>query len=204
MNASRLRAVHAVVALAIASLPMSLVAQSDAPSGGAWLDASPVAAWNQQGAAIPTPPSIAGEPLATGRCAGQVRPPEGPADAAVAKAGWTLVGPLQVFADTSIVFAAVAADGMCRPLGYQGFVFVRGRLAGTLSPHPMQSRTDGMIDAARLVSRDRVIASYLRYSKDDALCCPSRTSTVTFGIKRGTGGSLLTVENATTGDNPKP
>ena len=163
-----------------------------------------MAAWNQQGSAIPEPPRIDGEALDGGRCAFQVRPPEGPADTAVTKAGWTLVGPLQVFADTSVVLAAVAADGMCRPLGYQGFVFVRGRFAGTLSPAPMASRTDGMIDAARLVSRDRIIVSYARYAKEDPLCCPSRTSTATFAIKRGTGGSLVTVESVTTSDNPKP
>jgi hypothetical protein len=185
-------------------LPPRLAAQSLPAPGGAWLDASPGASWNQQGSAVPDPPRIDGDRLDGGRCAFQVRPPEGPADAAVSKAGWTLVGPLQVFGDTSVVLAAVSADGMCRPLGYQGFVFVRGRLAGTLSPGPMNSRTDGMIDAARLVSRDRIIVSYTRYAAEDPFCCPTRTSTATFTIKRGTGGSLLVVESVSTTQNPKP
>lgn len=175
----------------------------DAPAGGAWLDASPVVAWNQQGSAVPAAPAAEGEPLSSGRCAFQVRTPEGPADLAVTKAGWTLAGPLQVFGDTSVVTAAVAADGMCRPLGYQGFVFVRGRFAGSLSPTPMTPRTDGMMNTVYLQSRDRVLATYTRYEKDDPLCCPSRTSTVTFAVKRGTGGSTLTVESLQTSANPK-
>jgi hypothetical protein len=167
-------------------------------AGGAWLDATPITPWNQQGAAVPKPPTIDGEPIATGRCADQARPPEGPADKAVAMAGWTVVGPLQIFADTSVVLAASAADGMCRPLGYQAFVFVRGRLAGTLSPAPMNARTDGMLDTVQLFSRDRVMATFRRYGKDDPLCCPSRTTTVTYAVKRGTGGSTVVVESAVT------
>ena len=185
-------------------LPAVARAQGTPAQNGSWLDASPIAPWNQQGAAVPRPPAVEGESLSSGRCAFQVRPPEGPADTAVTSAGWTLVGPLQVFADTSVVLAAVAADGMCRPLAYQGLVFVRGRFAGSLSPTPMDSRTDGMLNSVQLVSRDRVMATFTRYEKDDPLCCPSRTSTATYSVKRGTGGSSVVVESVQTAVNPKP
>jgi hypothetical protein len=36
-------------------------------------------------------------------------------------------------------------DGMCRPRQYQDFVFVGSVFAGTLSPQPMDSRTDGAL-----------------------------------------------------------
>ena len=165
------------------------------PSGGAWLDASPLPRWDTQRAAIAKPPSIQREPLATGPCSQRVRPPDGPADRALSAAGWTLVGPLQVFGEVSVAMAAAAADGMCRPLGLQAFVFVRGRFAGTLSPHPMEARTDGVVTDVRLVSRDWVLVTYARYAPDDALCCPSRTSSASFSITRSPGGSVLALES---------
>jgi hypothetical protein len=154
--------------------------------------------WNVQGAAVPKPPVIDGVPLDTGRCAGQARPPETPGDRALTTAGWVLVGPLQLFGEVSVATAASAADGMCRPLGMQAFVFVRGRFAGTLSPHAMDSRTDGVVTDIRLLSRDRLLVTYARYASEDALCCPSRTSTATFGITRSPGGSVLAVESVQT------
>jgi hypothetical protein len=172
------------------------------PADGAWLDATPVVAWNQQGAAVPKAPEIEGESLVTGRCADQSRPPETPADRALTAAGWTLVGPLQVFGETSLAGGAVAGDGMCRPLGYQVFVFVRGRFAGTVSPHPMNARTDGIANTAHLLSRDRVMVEFARYAKEDPLCCPSRQSQVTFAVKRSPGGSTLVVESVQTSPTP--
>lgn len=165
---------------------------------GEWLDAIPVTRWNTQGAALPKPPAVEGEPLGSGRCAGQARPPDTPGDRALVTAGWQLVGPLQVFGDVSLATAAVAADGMCRPLGFQAFVFVRGRFAGTLSPHPMDARADGVVTDLRLLTRDRIVVTYARYAGEDALCCPSRTSTATFGITRSPGGSVLALESVTT------
>ena len=204
MSMSTLSGFALVTACLVALVPGNLDAQATPATDGTWLDASPVVAWNQQGAAVPKAPAAEGEPLSSGRCAFQVRPPEGPADTAVASAGWTLVGPLQVFGDTSVVTAATAADGMCRPLAYQGFVFVRGRFAGSMSPTVMNSRTDGMMNTVHLVSRDRVMATFTRYTKDDPLCCPSRTTSVTSSVKRGTGGSSLVVESVQTADSPKP
>jgi heat shock protein HslJ len=76
-------------------------------------------------------------------------------------------------------------DGMCRPRAYQAFVFVKGVFAGTLSPQPMDSRTDGALDRVFLESDRRLSAEYRRYATSDPLCCPSRTTTASFEIAGG-------------------
>jgi hypothetical protein len=73
-------------------------------------------------------------------------------------------------------------DGMCRPRQYQEFVFARGIFAGTLSPHPMDSRTDGALNRVTISTDGRVQAEYARYGAKDPLCCPSRITTVVFEI----------------------
>ena len=108
---------------------------------------------------------------------------------------------MQTYGDVTVVAAASAADGMCRPLGYQGFVFVNGRFAGTISPTPMNARTDGVADRVTLYSSALLAATYLRYAKDDPLCCPTRTSTVSFRINRDPTGPVLAPTSATTSQN---
>lgn len=71
---------------------------------------------------------------------------------------------------------------MCRPRQYQAFVFVRGLFVGTLSPQLMDSRTDGALSEVSLQSATLLTAQYLRYATTDALCCPSRTTSVIFEI----------------------
>lgn len=71
---------------------------------------------------------------------------------------------------------------MCRPLQYQSFVFVDGEFAGTLSPEPMDSRTDGALGHITLHSGTQLTAEYSRYEESDPLCCPSRRTVVTFEI----------------------
>src|SRR5262245_62057315 len=73
---------------------------------------------------------------------------------------------------------------MCRPRQYQTFVFVQGAFAGTLSPQPMNSRTDGALSQVSLQINPRLTAEYLRYAEKDALCCPSRTTRVVFEITK--------------------
>jgi hypothetical protein len=73
---------------------------------------------------------------------------------------------------------------MCRPRNYQEFVFARGVFAGTLSPHPMDSRTDGAIGRVTILTDGRVQAEYTRYAATDPLCCPSRLTTVVFEIEQ--------------------
>ena len=80
------------------------------------------------------------------------------------------------------------------------FVFVRGIFAGTLAPRPMDSRTDGALGRVSLQSPTRLTAEYARYEKSDALCCPSRTTRVTFDIAQDPpvvrAGSASTSQNA--------
>ncbi|HXU87333.1 MAG TPA: META domain-containing protein [Methylomirabilota bacterium] len=65
---------------------------------------------------------------------------------------------------------------------YQDFVFVRGVFAGTLSPEPMDSRTDGAVGRVTLQGGNRLTAEYERYSATDPLCCPSGTTWVVFDV----------------------
>ena len=73
---------------------------------------------------------------------------------------------------------------MCCPFGYQVFVFVDRVFAGTLSPQPMLSRYDGAGSSGYLYGADQLTAEFLRYAEDDARCCPSRVSDVSYRIER--------------------
>jgi heat shock protein HslJ len=74
-------------------------------------------------------------------------------------------------------------DGMCRPLGFQAFVYWEGRYAGTLSPVPMNSRTDGSLTDIRFMNTAGISADFARYNETDALWCPSRISSVLYNLK---------------------
>ena len=90
-----------------------------------------------------------------------------PAQRALAEAGWLPylhVDREIVQRDVEIVGGMTEADGMCRPMDYNIFVFVGGRLAGTLSPLLMTSRTDGAIGAVRLAPDDTIAAEFARYA----------------------------------------
>jgi len=182
------RALVVVIAWWAAALPVSA-------GGGAWLDAPP-AGWNRPGAVVPHAPPMDRD--ADPRCGEQARPPAGAEDRAVAAAGWILVGALQVFGGTSVIWGAAGFDGMCRWWSYQVFVFADGRFAGTLSPEPMNSRTDGAATQVRLYSASHVAAEFARYTEKDPLCCPSRTSSVNFQIKRDAEGAAVVPSRAAT------
>ena len=94
--------------------------------------------------------------------------------------GWDLVGAYQGGWQTVVIRGTASYDGMCRPRQFQDFVFVRGVFAGTLSPQPMDSRTDGALGRVWLQNNGRLTAEYQRYAASDALCCPSRATTVVF------------------------
>jgi hypothetical protein len=116
-------------------------------------------------------------------------------------AGWSLVGPLQVFGDTSVVTATSGFDGMCRWWGYQVFVFSSGRFAGTLSPQPMNSRTDGAAVQVHLYRAASISAEFARYTDKDPWCCPSRTSVVSYRLEHTPEGPAVvpaTVSTAAT------
>jgi hypothetical protein len=171
-----------------------LVALLLAPAAGAaqesWLDA-PLAGWNQPGQPVTQAPpgNIA---LADPRCVQLSRPPQTPEDRAVVAAGWTLQGPFTGGWGAVIVQGLTDYDGMCRPVGYNYFVFVDGAFAGTLAPAPMAARTDGAAQDVRLGFSGDLTATFVRYAPTDPLCCPSGPDVlVRYRIDRTPSGPVV-------------
>jgi hypothetical protein len=169
---------------------------------GSWLDAKSATPtnWNVAGATIPARPGPRDAELSpAGRCATALRPQFAPEDRAVTSRGWSLVGGYHRFGPTVVVMATASADGMCRPNGYQGFVFVNGAFAGTIAPHPMDARTDGSIASisVTLFSATEIEADFARYNSADPLCCPHATSTVLYQVPT-TNPPRLAPESVTT------
>jgi hypothetical protein len=138
-------------------------------------------------------------------CSQTVRPAETPEDQQVTAAGWRLFGAYQSGWGFRVVQGTTTYDGMCRPLGYQGFVFHQGQFAGTVSPVPMDSRTDGAAVDINVVPPSGtpsdlggVNVEFSRYSPNDPLCCPSGTTFLSFQITRpSTTGPVLVAGTAT-------
>ena len=179
-----------------------------AQTNNSWLD-QPLKNWNRTGNDFPTLP----RPVGTSndaemfkRCFEQIRQPSNLAEEAVAKMGWKLYGASQRYGTTQIFTALSGFDGMCRPMGYQAFVYWEGRYAGTLSPAAMDSRTDGALNDFNLNSPTNISAEFVRYNQTDALCCPSRISSVFYELKRDDIPDLvptLIETNATVQPNEK-
>jgi LppP/LprE lipoprotein len=195
MKAAHIRTLAGGIAFAGAIVGGAAV-HADAAS---WLDAAKPAGWNKAAAAIPKAPS--GDESNLPRCSAQVRKPATREDKAVVAAGWRLFNAYQLYDGTSVVTAMSGADGMCRPTGYQEFVFVDGTFAGTLSPKPMDSRTDGALEQVFLYAASSIPAQFLRYTEADPLCCASRTSTVTFRIDRTAKGPVAVPVSVSTTKN---
>jgi heat shock protein HslJ len=159
-----------------------------------WLDESSPASWNQPGLSIPAAPKIQG--TVDPRCKEQARPQQLDEDKRVREQGWNLVGPYQGGWEILVIRGTAGYDGMCRPRQYQDFVFVRGAFVGTLSPHAMDSRTDGALGDVYLQSAKRLTAEFHRYVATDPLCCPSKTTNVVFNI--ASGGSEVRPASAST------
>jgi hypothetical protein len=160
-----------------------------AGADGAWLD-GPVTNWNRPGMAIPKAPprNSASQP----QCFDAALKPDSPTTQALVDAGWSIFNATRATgARFEILGAQANADGMCRPTDYQSFVFVSGVFAGTLSPDLMYSRTDGALTESSIPSSDTIRASYVRYTPQDPLCCPSAQSTATFKVDQS--GSLPVV-----------
>jgi len=157
------------------------IAQTSSPTPpSSWLDETTL--WNELGMAIPAAPQFPdGNNLEF--CEQTFRQSTLPEDALVQAAGWTLTGAAQVFNDTTIITGMANADGMCRPLSYQVFVFSKGAFAGTISPILMDSRTDGSVFSVDLYQANELSARFNRYAPEDALCCPSGESRVFYKIQ---------------------
>lgn len=169
-----------IISAVVCTSAIGLVAAAAAPSDAAsWLDAAKPASWNRAGVIIPKAPPAENE---NPRCQSLRRPAETKEDAEIESAGWKLTGEYRGGWNILLIRAAAGHDGMCRPLQYQEFVFIRGKFAGTLSPKVMNSRTDGSLVRTFIESANRVRADYARYTASDALCCPSRTTTVVFDV----------------------
>jgi heat shock protein HslJ len=164
-------------------LPMPAETISSAGSDDSWLDRAPVN-WNERMSPLPRPVTSANVGEIQTRCPDLIRQPDSPAENALVRVGWMLYGEVQSSEHTKVIFAMSDVDGMCRPLGYQAFVYWEGRYAGTLSPIAMNSRTDGALTRLSLPGPTRILAEFARYTKSDPLCCPTRISHVTYDVNR--------------------
>jgi len=173
--ATPLRIIVVTIAIAVTPPVTSGSQQRNAP----WLDQAAPAGWNKPGSPIPAAARIQGTDP---RCRAQARPPQLAEDRRVRDRGWDLVGAYQGGWQVLVIGGTAGYDGMCRPLRFQHFVFVRGVFAGTLSPQPMDSRSDGALSRVYLQSDRSLTAEYLRYAANDPLCCASRTTSVVFEI----------------------
>ncbi len=194
--------------LSAAALVLAGAGAAAQTAASRWLDGKPVANWNKPGMAIPRgPKSEYAEEIKDCEKRGaeeRAKSPPTPETRQVAAAGWLGAAVERRAGDTVFVFARNGVDGMCRPMDYQVFVFVGGRFAGTLAPRPMNSRVDGSGWLEEKPAARRFKADFARYRNDDALCCPARTSTVTFELREAPGGGALVVPVAVvTKANPR-
>lgn len=188
-----------IIAISLFTLPSIETSANPVEASGSWLEEEKLQNWNKVGASVPQAPKNDGYDNIE-RCGEQARNPSTPEDEALVKAGWILFGPIQVYGQTSVRSAMSNADGMCRPMGYQEFVFVDGKFAGTLSPIPMSSRMDGSAIKTYLPQENRLTTVFNRYNKEDPLCCPSRTSNVSYIIEFQRGIPVVIPQQVYTSD----
>lgn len=177
----------APVALLLGLMLQASPATAESNPSGTWLDGD--LNWNQVGASLPQAPAQEGDNLAT--CQHTVRPAVLPEDKLVEAAGWTLTDAAQIYGATTLVTGMADADGMCRPFEYQVFVFTNGKFSGTLSPIPMNSRTDGSLFKLNLYREGSIDASFNRYGPGDPQCCASRESRLFYKVDTKTNPPLL-------------
>lgn len=179
---TKLRIKLTLVPLTVAPLLMAMAPNLPELSASSWLD-QPLMPWNRPTPTVfPTLPKPGpGENIE--QCESVIRQPATAAERAIAKQGWHLVGDRRQEGRLQMILGASGFDGMCRPLGYQMFVYADGRYAGTLSPNLMDARTDGSLNDLRVISPTEIVADFARYSEADPLCCPSGTTTVTYTLR---------------------
>ncbi|MFN8533565.1 MAG: LppP/LprE family lipoprotein [Dehalococcoidia bacterium] len=164
---------------------------SQAQQSAIWLDQATPINWNRPGMEIPTPePPLIGGLAATPSdwpppCITQLRHAETDEDQQLAALGWYLAQPYQAGYGIKVIPAQASFDGMCRPWGYNYFVFVDGVFAGTIAPSAMNARSDGSASTVNFFggSTPRLFATFQRYTPQDALCCPSAQSSVQYTIQ---------------------
>ncbi|WP_298611462.1 META domain-containing protein [uncultured Thermosynechococcus sp.] len=172
-------ATFSIAATTLAIAPISFAAP---PS---WLD-QPPRNWNPSLPILEIPPRGNLNPGELNRCRSTLRSPQSMADRLIQQRGWYLVGTPIRHQNVEIILGNSGFDGMCRPMGYQAFVFYRGLYLGTLSPNLMDSRADGsFLGEVKFQNDGTFTAEFARYSPNDPLCCPSRISTVTYRLEGG-------------------
>ena len=187
-----------MAALAVAAL--LALGTGPAWAEGAWLD-GPLVQWNAPGMAVPAAPPR-DLTFADPRCGRDERPVETLEDTGVTAAGWSLFSTYQAGWGVKLIWGVIGYDGMCRPSGYQIFVFADGVFAGTLSPDPMVSRSDGAGGSPFLQAPGDVLtAVFQRYADTDPLCCPSRRSFVSYRIERTEQGPVVVADSVSTMPN---
>ncbi len=182
------------------SFPDFAQAQSNNTPPQSWLD-QPLQNWNRPNGNLPQLPSPQ-PPSNISQCVSQIRQPGLESEKALVAKGWKLFGPLQTYDSTQLFLATSGFDGMCRPLGFQAFVYVEGRYAGTLSPVLMDSRSDGVLYSPMLNNAREITVEYARYRDTDALCCPSGKSFVTFQIRADEVPDLIPLQVETSSNDP--
>jgi hypothetical protein len=169
----------------LCGMTLALFILGSASAETIWLD-QPLKPWNVAGAAIPTAPPAQ---LAQQICTTKERTAVNAEETLVAGARWRLeeYWPTISRGNLAIVLALSDYDGMCRPLGFNAFVFANGAYVGTLSPVNLNSRTDGVLNQIPTFPSDGVIqAIFTRYAPTDPLCCPSLApSVVTYNVVNG-------------------
>jgi hypothetical protein len=190
--------VRLLLAIAFLALVPFVITAQDQPAG-TWLD-STLVQWNRAGASIPLPAVVGpGRPQDVEKnvtpeyCKAQQRPLRLQEERVVAGAGWVVFGSSKGKDGVTVVGGALSYDGMCRPDPYQYFVFVRGKFAGTLSPMLMRARSDGSINKVSFAGRERIMATFSRYTGADPLCCPSQVSEATYEVRQESGRPVVVV-----------
>ena len=158
------------------------VSAKQAHGQDSWLD-QPLVNWNRYAGSLPKLPRPAQDHYVDRRCRRELRKPVGAAEKALVRRGWMLFGPVHSYHQTRVVMGLSGFDGMCRPTGFQAFVYWEGRYAGTLSPLLMNSRTDGALSDIHLKSVRSISVDFVRYKESDPLCCPSGLSTVVYTLR---------------------
>jgi hypothetical protein len=152
--------------------------------------------------AIPIAPTGASP---TPGCGRDERPAETAEDLAVTGRGWGLFREYRSGWALTVVNGLSGYDGMCRPMGFQVFVFLGGQFAGTRSSAPMNSRDGGSLSEWTYLSpgpgENTLGATFNRYAATDPLCCPSAQTSVTYVMERGASGPVLVPVRAETGPN---
>jgi hypothetical protein len=136
MRAHSILRIACPISLATLRVIICAVTLTGQVKGVSWLD-RPLSNWNTTGGSVPKTTSDKVDLM----CAETLRTPATAEDRSLSRAGWLLLtdqeGPemtTKKVRGTSVSLATSGEDGMCRPVGFQVFVFVEGQVAATISP----------------------------------------------------------------------